>query len=111
MDDEDAEREGRDKQVEAEAATGNKVVGVEEEEPAQMATPGTRRAVREDPCTGEMVSSHDSNEKLTGVCVRIFREACAVRDSREKERDDAAAEDRRGQRRADGGAGDPSFSG
>lgn len=63
-DDEDAERGGRDKQVEAETATGNKIVNVEEEEPAQMATPGTRRAVREDPSTGEMVSSHDSKEKL-----------------------------------------------
>lgn len=74
-DDEDAERGGRDKQVEAETekltATGNKIVNVEEEEPAQMATPGTRRAVREDPGTGEMVSSHDSNEKLMEFCVRI----------------------------------------
>lgn len=57
--------------VEAQTATGNEMVSVEEEEPTQMATPGTRRTVREDPSTGEMASSRDSNEKLMGVCVCI----------------------------------------
>lgn len=45
-------------------APGNKMVIVVEEEPTQMATTGTSRTVREEPSTGEMVSSHDLNEKL-----------------------------------------------
>lgn len=86
-DDEDAERGGREKQramgakagsTPAEASriepggVGNnveaqteKIINVEEDEPTQLATPGTRRAVRGEPNTGEMVSSRDSNEKLT----------------------------------------------
>lgn len=62
----EASRSGNDVEGETEklTATGNKMVNVEEDEPTQMATPGTRRTVRETPSTGKMVSSYDSNEKL-----------------------------------------------
>lgn len=38
-------------------ASGNKMVNVEEEEPRRTATPETRRTVREDPSTGEIIPS------------------------------------------------------
>lgn len=56
--------------------TGKKIVSVAEEGPTQM--PGTTEPVREDPSTGEMVSSRDSGDAVhrkagenDGVCVRI----------------------------------------
>lgn len=56
--------------------TGNKIVNVAEEEPMLM--PGTTETVREDPSTGEMVSSRDSDDTVyrksgenDGVCVHI----------------------------------------
>lgn len=64
--------------------TGNKIVNVAEEDPTQMATPGT---IREDLNTGEMVSSQDSDDAVhwkagetEGVCV-YFRESPAVHDT------------------------------
>lgn len=61
---------GNNVETEKMTATGNKSVNVEKVEPTQMATPGTSRTAREDPSTGEKVSSHHSNEKLMEyVCV------------------------------------------